>query len=47
MVIAGAVMLGPWLRIDRENKIFKDNEPANRLVRGFYRKPYIVPDLSE
>jgi predicted dehydrogenase len=43
---AGTVTLGPWLQIDRENERFKDSEPANRLVRGFYREPYIVPDLS-
>jgi predicted dehydrogenase len=45
-VDAGMVTLGPWLQIDRENECFKDSEPANRLARGFYRKPYIVPDLS-
>jgi len=43
---AGAATLGPWLDIDRENERFKDNEQANRLVHGFYRSPYIVPDLS-
>jgi predicted dehydrogenase len=43
---AGTVTLGPWLQIDRENERFKDSKPANRLVRGFYRKPYIVPNLS-
>jgi len=37
------VTLGPWLEIDRENECFKDNEQANRLVRGFYREPYVVP----
>jgi predicted dehydrogenase len=45
-VDAGTVTLGPWLQIDLENECFKNNEPANRLARGFYRKPYIVPDLS-
>jgi predicted dehydrogenase len=40
------VTLGPWLEIDRQNECFKDNEKANRLVRGFYREPYVVPDLS-
>ncbi len=45
-VDAGNVTLGPWLQIDREHECFKDSEPANRLVRGFYREPYIVPDLS-
>jgi len=45
-VNAGTVTLGPWLEIDRENECFKNNERANRLVRGFYREPYVVPDLS-
>ncbi len=43
---AKTVTLGPWLQIDRENECFKNNRRANRLVRGFYREPYIVPDLS-
>jgi hypothetical protein len=41
-----SVTLGPWLDIDREKECFKDNEQANRLVHGFYRKPYVPPDLS-
>jgi len=45
-VNAGTVTLGPWLQIDREKECFKDSEPANRLVRGFYRDPYIVPPLG-
>ena len=45
-VDANTVTLGPWLDIDRENERFKDDEQANRLVRGFYREPYLVPDLS-
>jgi hypothetical protein len=43
---ARTATLGPWLDIDPSNERFKDNEEANRLVRGFYRKPYLVPDLS-
>ncbi len=43
---AGTATLGPWLEIDRQKERFKDNEQANRLVRGFYRSPYVVPDLS-
>jgi len=43
---ARTVTLGPWLKIDRENECFRNNEQANRLVRGFYREPYVVPDLS-
>jgi predicted dehydrogenase len=45
-VNARIVTLGPWLQIDRKNECFKNNEQANRLVRGFYRKPYVIPDLS-
>ena len=45
-VDAKTVSLGPWLKIDRKNECFKNNEQANRLVRGFYREPYVVPDLS-
>jgi len=45
-VQAETVTLGPWLEVDRPNECFKDNPEANRLVRGFYREPYVVPDLS-
>jgi len=45
-VNAGTVTLGPWLQIDREKECFKDSELTNRLVRGFYRDPYIVPPLG-
>lgn len=43
---AGTVTLGPWLEIDRPNERFKNDEQANRLVRGFYREPYIVPQID-
>ncbi|MBN2476408.1 MAG: Gfo/Idh/MocA family oxidoreductase [Pirellulales bacterium] len=43
---ARTVTLGPWLEIDRQHECFPGNEEANRLVRGFYREPYVVPDLS-
>ncbi len=39
-------VLGPWLEIDAQHECFKDHEEANRIVRGFYRPPYVVPDLS-
>jgi predicted dehydrogenase len=45
-VDAKAVTIGPWLQIDRQNECFRDNKQANRLVRGFYRAPYTIPDLS-
>ena len=38
--------LGPWLEVDRENECFKNHEQANKLARGFYREPYVVPDLT-
>jgi len=38
--------LGPWLEVDREHECFKDHDEANRLARGYYRPPYVVPDLS-
>jgi len=38
--------LGPWLEIDRDKECVKNNDKANELVRGCYRKPYIVPDIS-
>ncbi len=38
--------LGPWLEVDAENECFKDHEDANKLAQGFYREPYVVPDLS-
>jgi predicted dehydrogenase len=43
---AKTVTLGPWLEVDRQNECFKNNKRANHLVRGFYREPYVVPDLS-
>ena len=41
-----AVTLGPWLEIDAKAETFKDNRAANELARGYYRKPFDVPDLS-
>ena len=35
-------ILGPWLTCDPENECFKDNAEANKIVRGWYRAPYIV-----
>lgn len=36
---------GPWLECDPANECFKDNAEANRIVRGFYRPPYVVPEI--
>ena len=37
---------GPWLECDPQNECFKDNAEANRIVRGFYRPPYVVPEIK-
>lgn len=38
--------LGPWLDVDCENECFKDHEEANQFAHGFYREPFVIPDLS-
>ena len=40
-----SVTLGDWLEIDREAERVVDHEAANRLVKGTYRKPYVVPQI--
>ena len=37
---------GPWLECDPANERFKDNAEANKIVRGFYRQQYVVPEIS-
>jgi predicted dehydrogenase len=39
-------ILGPWLEVDRENECFRDHAKANEIAHGWYREPYVVPDLS-
>ncbi|MBN1343329.1 MAG: Gfo/Idh/MocA family oxidoreductase [Phycisphaerae bacterium] len=38
--------LGPWLDLDPKNECFKDNAQANALVKGFYREPWMVPEIK-
>jgi hypothetical protein len=38
--------LGPWLECDSEKECIKDNPKANEIVRGFYRKPFEVPEIT-
>jgi hypothetical protein len=38
--------LGPWLECDAANECIKDNARANEIVRGFYREPFIVPEVK-
>jgi len=44
-VDAKTVTLGPWLEIDRENDCFKANDEANKLVKGFYREPWLIGEI--
>ena len=39
-------VLGPWLKVDCARECFQDHAEANQLAHGFYRPPYVVPDLS-
>lgn len=39
-------VLSPWLEIDRERECVKDNDKANQIVRGAYRAPYTVPEVT-
>jgi hypothetical protein len=40
--------LGPWLQCDPEHECFQGEhqEEANKLVKGFYREPYVVPEIT-
>ena len=38
-------ILGQWLTCDPANECFKDNTEADKIVRGWYREPYIVKEV--
>ncbi len=42
----GESILGPWLECDSENESFRDNAEANALAKGFYREPFVVPEVD-
>ncbi|HOY59361.1 MAG TPA: gfo/Idh/MocA family oxidoreductase, partial [Verrucomicrobiota bacterium] len=42
----GESILGPWIECDPAGECVKDNPRANELVRGFYRKPFEVPEVT-
>jgi predicted dehydrogenase len=42
----GESILGPWLECDRQDECFRDNADANKLVKGFYREPFVVPEVK-
>jgi hypothetical protein len=39
-------ILGPWLECDSEHECIKDNAAANVLVKGTYREPFTLPEIS-
>jgi len=40
-------VLGPWLQCDPDNERFKDSAEADKLARGFYREPFVVPEVKD
>jgi predicted dehydrogenase len=38
--------LGPWLECDPAHECFKESAEANQLVKGSYREPFVVPEVS-
>ena len=40
--------VGPWLECDAEHECFRGahQEEANRIVHGFYRPPFVVPEIT-
>ncbi|MCL2118632.1 MAG: Gfo/Idh/MocA family oxidoreductase [Planctomycetaceae bacterium] len=39
-------ILGEWLTCDTANECFVNNDEANRLVKGYYRSPYLVEEIA-
>jgi hypothetical protein len=42
----GESLLGPWLECDVAHECIKDNPKANELVKGYYREPFVVPEVK-
>jgi len=42
----GEATVGPWLECDPANECFKNNAKANELARGYYRKPFELPEIT-
>jgi predicted dehydrogenase len=42
----GESILGPWLAGDGDQERFQNNDAANKLVKGEYREPYVVPEVT-
>jgi predicted dehydrogenase len=45
-VDAPSITVGPWLETAPGQECFLDGAAANELVKGFYRKPYVVPEVK-
>ena len=45
-VVPNTSTLGPWLQCDAARECIQDNAKANELVRGNYRQPFTVPEIS-
>ncbi len=45
-VDAKTITMGQWLDVDTEKECIKDNAEANAIVRGFYRAPYLLPEIE-
>jgi hypothetical protein len=41
-----SITMGPWLDFDIANERFVNHDRANQLVRGFYRDPFTVPEVT-
>ena len=41
---ATPAVLGPWLEMDPRREKIDGNGPANAMLRGEYREPYVVPE---
>ena len=45
-VDAKTITLGQWLDVDTENESIKGHDDANAIVGGFYRAPYLLPEIG-
>jgi predicted dehydrogenase len=45
-IAPGESLLGPWLECDSARECIKDNPAANQLVKGAYREPFTVPEVT-
>jgi predicted dehydrogenase len=45
-IAPGESLLGPWLECDSARECIIDNPAANQLVKGTYREPFTVPEVT-